>query len=141
MKRISRLGLALIMGVALAGCSASLSKEDGCKEAAKFASESSSTLNNLTNNIGQQPSQGTFASRLGEIADEASQLNVADSELKKTLEDWSSAQKEIGEFFTDWEIFCFKSEKLPNNLLPFAPAVACRFTTFCISLTAFLLIS
>ena len=92
------------MGVALAGCSASLSKEDGCKEAAKFASESSSTLNNLTNNIGQQPSQGTFASRLGEIADEASQLNVADSELKKTLEDWSSAQKEIGEFFTDWEI-------------------------------------
>jgi hypothetical protein len=103
MKKTRHWVITLALGVVLTGCSSSLSKADGCKEAAKYGKESDSTLAAILERFPEKyDSVDAFAIRLVEIADELTQIDVSDSELRQTLKDWSDAQREAGNFYLNW---------------------------------------
>jgi hypothetical protein len=104
MKRTSHWAIALTLAVTLTGCSSSLSKADGCESAAKYANESVSTLDTILERFSPETfdSVEAFAIRLVEIADELSQIDVSDSELRQAIKDWSDSQRAARNFYLNW---------------------------------------
>jgi hypothetical protein len=88
----------------LVSCAPAMNDATACEEVSKYAGEISSTVNKMTENIDDPASLAIFSGRIVEIADEVAALNVRSAEISDVLEDWSALQREIGLFYSDFQV-------------------------------------
>jgi hypothetical protein len=105
--------VAALMVLVLSSCTSALNDENACIEVSKFSGELSDTLEKMTDNLDNPPSLATFSSRLVGIADEVGELNIASEELSSTVKSWSSNARELGIFFSSFELGDDTAEIIP----------------------------